>query len=134
MILLRFDLLTRLLLGFALGLAGTAIWSYQGGTGPLYCAVGGLLCTVSGLLGFTTKSRFFGILSGGLAVCGYALLWTATIYLWQELSFDKAGHYLAYLMILIGRLIPLLLSLLLGCASLLFFFSTLNHLGSKQSQ
>jgi hypothetical protein len=132
--LLRFDLLTRLLLGFAMGLAGTAIWNYQGGVGPLYCAIGGFSCTVSGVLGFAVQSRFFRYVSDGLAVCGYTMLWIATILLWRELSFDKAGHYFAYLMILIGRVVPLLLSLLLLGASVLCGLGIFNHFHSKESR
>jgi len=132
MTLVRFDQISRLLLGLVFGMAGVAIWRYQGGIGPLHCAVGGFTCAASGVLAFTARMRFFGIVSAGLAACGYALLWSATLLLWGELSFDRAGHYLAYPVMFIARAFPLLLSLVLLCASLLCIVTSVHYFRSEQ--
>ena len=126
MTLIRFDFLARLLLGLAFGLAGAAIWRYQGGTGPLNCALGGLACAASGALALSARSRLCNIIGVVFAACGYMLLWSATLDLWRALSFDRAGHYLAYPMILIARAFPLLLSLILVCASLLCIATSIS--------
>jgi hypothetical protein len=129
---MRLDYLSRLLLGLVFGVAGAAIWQYQGGTGPLYCMVGGFALATSGVLAFTVHVRFFGIVSAGLAACGYTLLWIATLLLWDALSFDRAGHYLAYPVMFLARAIPLFLSLVLLCASLLGIVTSVHFFFGEQ--
>lgn len=126
MLLMRVEGVLRIGLGALFGLVGGGIWAYQGGTGPALCASGGALCFAAGVTALLAPTRAAGLLCAGAAAIGYGLLWAAAVLLWRELAYDKAGHYLAYITMTIGRLVSLAMLVVLLCASALWLAATVR--------